>query len=552
LFKADSIKGAKLVKITLTVKPETPARAKVPYRLRNIYIIPYSALNDSVKVRVDTVLVDGYYYLNNDSSFRPQVILNSVFLKKGDLYCRHNHNATLGHLMGMGVFKYVSIRFEDVQADTNMLDTYIYMSPTPPYSVQADLEAISKSNNYTGPALTLSAKNRNVFGGAEMLVFNVLGSFETQLSGNQRGLNSFEFGANSQLYFPKFIAPFKIRNASSLFVPKTKIDLGFRLIQRVQYFNMQSVNTSFGYKWKETAQKEHELTPFSIVFAKLNSTTDAFRLLLLKNPFLRKSFQEQFIIGSLYSYTYNSQIGVQHTNQYYFNGTIDVAGNSLYALQHLITGRSPGDANPFKILGYTYSQYSRITADGRYYRRLSEGTKLATRLLVGLGLPYGNSSTMPYTKQFFSGGANSIRAFQSRTLGPGSYRMPDSLAGKTFLDQSGDIKLEGSVEYRFGIISILKGALFVDGGNVWLVSKNVQFPGGEFKVNEFSRQLALGAGFGFRIDLSFFVIRFDLATPLRKPYLPEGQHWVMSQIDLANPSWRAQNLVLNIAVGYPF
>ncbi|HEV7230953.1 MAG TPA: BamA/TamA family outer membrane protein, partial [Bacteroidia bacterium] len=553
LFKADSVTGSKQVNITLTVKPDVPAKAKIPYAIGNVYLMPYPALTDSGTIKADTVRIDGYYYLDNDSAFRPKVIVGSVFLKKGDLYSRKNHNITLGHLMGMGVFKFVSIRFEQVD-DTvqGILNVYINMSPMPEKSVQADLEAVTKSNNYTGPALTLSFKNRNLFQGAEMFVFNLLGSFETQLSGTERGLNSYEFGANAQLYFPKFITPFKIRNTSSLFVPKTKIDLGYRLIQRVQYFNMEAFNASFGYKWKENARKEHELDPVSVTLTRLNSTTPAFNKLLQENSFLRKSFQEQFIIGSKYSFTYNTQIGVQHRNQYYFNGTIDVAGNTLHTLQSLFMSRASTDAQPYTIFGYPYSQYSRVTADGRYYLNVNKGNKIAARLLAGIGVPYGNSSTMPYTKQFFSGGSNSIRAFQARSLGPGSYRVPDSLVGKTFLDQAGDIKLEGSLEYRFGIISVLKGALFTDAGNIWLLHKNSQFPGGEFDVSRFQSQIAVGAGFGLRIDLSFFVLRFDLAMPLRKPFLPENERWVVNKIDFRDPSWRAQNLVLNIAVGYPF
>jgi outer membrane protein insertion porin family len=553
LFRADSVTGSKLVNITLTVKPDAPAKARIPYIIGRVYLMPYPALTDSGTTKVDTIHEGGYYYLDNDSAFRPKVIVGSVFLKTGDLYSRKNHNTTLGHLMGMGVFKFVSIRFEQVD-DTvrGILNVYINMSPMPGKSVQAELEAVTKSNNYTGPALTLSFKNRNLFQGAEMFVFNLLGSFETQLSGTERGLNSYEFGANAQLYFPKFVSPFKMRNASSLFVPKTKVSLGYRLIQRIKYFNMEAFDASFGYKWKENARKEHELDPVSITLTRLNSTTPAFNTLLQENSFLRKSFQEQFIIGSKYSFTYNTQIGVQHRNQYYFNGTIDVAGNALHTVQSLIMNHASTDAEPYKIFGYPYSQYSRGTVDGRYYLNLNKGSKIAARVLAGIGLPYGNSSTMPYTKQFFSGGSNSIRAFQARSLGPGSYSVPDSLRGKTFLDQSGDIKLEGSLEYRFGIISVLKGALFTDAGNVWLLRKNSQFPGGEFDVSRFQEQIAVGAGFGLRIDLSFFVLRFDLALPLRKPFLPENERWVVSKIAFGDPSWRRQNLVLNIAVGYPF
>jgi outer membrane protein assembly factor BamA len=193
-----------------------------------------------------------------------------------------------------------------------------------------------------------------------------------------------------------------------------------------------------------------------------------------------------------------------------------------------------------------------VSTDTRYYLTINANSRIATRVIAGVGLPYGNSNELPYLKQFFSGGSNSIRAFLPRTVGPGIYRKPDSLLTRTFLDQAGDLKLEGSVEYRFTIISVLKGALFLDAGNVWLLNKNDLRPGGEFNPNLFYKQFAVGTGFGLRLDVTFFVLRIDLGMPLRKPYLPLGQRWVTDEIDFGNTAWRKQNLVLNIAIGYPF
>jgi outer membrane protein assembly factor BamA len=177
---------------------------------------------------------------------------------------------------------------------------------------------------------------------------------------------------------------------------------------------------------------------------------------------------------------------------------------------------------------------------------------LATRLIAGVGFAFGNSSIMPYVKQFTVGGSNSVRAFDPRSLGPGSYRTPDSLAANSFVDQAGDIKLEANVEYRFPLVSILRGALFVDAGNIWLVRDDPSRPGAKFRGSTFLDQIAVGTGFGIRFDLSFFVLRLDLAFPLRVPSLPEGERWVIKQIDFGDPRWRKDNLVLNIAIGYPY
>jgi len=522
LFKADSVPNSKQVNVSLTIKPITPARA------RRAYIINTVSLH-----------IEGPDSMYRDSALRPNVILKSVYLKKGELYSRKNHTQTLNHLMEMGTFKNVDISFVESPDSSGKLDVSVRLALLPRKSVSADLDAITKSDNFTGPALTVSYKDKNLFKGAELFVVNLTGSFETQFGGNESGYNSYEIGANSQLYFPEFILPFNIKPPPTLFLPKTKIDLGFKLDQRVLYYNMSSMNLSFGYKWKATAQREFELDPISFSFTKLLSTTDAFRSLLLENPYLSQSFQEQFIIGSTFSYTYNSMIGSRSPNQDYFQGTLQISGNTL----HLVSD---------KVFGYDYSQFSRFTLEYRYSYSLNKENKIAVRLYGGAGLPYGNSSIMPYVKQFFSGGSNSIRAFQARSLGPGSYKVPDSLAGKFFLDQSGDIKLEGNLEYRFPIFSVLKGAIFADAGNIWLAGKNPLYPGGEFNISTFQNEIAVGTGVGLRFDFTYFVLRFDLGFPLRVPSLPENERWVVNQINFSNSSWRSQNLVLNFAIGYPF
>lgn len=551
IFKADTTVGKRLINLSLSVKPDVPEKAKVPYVLNNIYIFPsYSINKQSISTKADTIKLDGYYYVDGDSVFRRETIIRSVFLKKGAVYSRKEHNLTISRLMGMGVFKFVSIKFKDTLiGKTGILDVFINLTPLPKKSLQVQTELVTKSNNYAGPAITLRFKNRNIFRGAELFVFNTNGSFETQLK--QKGLNSYEFGINTQLYIPQFITPFRITSSPSMFVPKTKFDLGFKVLQRVRYFNMDAINFSYGYSWKQNAQKEFEIDPVSLNFAKLRGTTEIFETLLKANPFLRKSFEEQFTIGSKFSFTYNSQVAMKKRNQYYFNSILDLSGNVLYGLQSLGSSMLSQEEGQYKLLGNKYSQYSRISTDSRYYLTLDKDNKIATRLLIGAGIPYGNSSTMPYIKQFFSGGSNSIRAFLPRTLGPGSSLAPEN-TGQTFLDRSGDIKLEGNLEYRFSIVSFLKGAIFLDAGNVWLVGKNDQFPEGEFRFNKFQKQIAVGTGAGLRVDVSFFVLRLDLGIPLRKPALVENERWVLNKISFGNPSWRKENLVLNIAIGYPF
>jgi outer membrane protein assembly factor BamA len=553
LYKADTTAGNRSVILKVTLKPDIPDKGKTRYVLNDIIINPsYRRNRDSVRLKMDTIRVGEYIYLNRDSAFKPETIIRAVYLKKGENYSRKNHNLTISRLMSMGVFRYATIIFKDTIINhEGILDATINLTPLKPKSLQVEFEAVTKSNNFTGPAINLSYKNRNLFRGAELLVLNLNSSFETQFTGKQKGFFSFEYGASSQLYFPKFLLPFKVRE-SSFFIPKTKIDLGFRVLHRVEYFNMNALNFSFGYNWKEDAQKEWEINPISINFAKLTSTTEAFDLLLKKNSYLRKSFEEQFTIGAKCSYTFNSMIGLERRSSFYFNAGLDLSGNSIYFIQSLFSSYRSTEAHPYKLFGYRYSQYSKISTDTRYYYNFDKNNKMASRVIVGVGAPYGNSSTLPYIKQFFSGGSNSLRAFLPRSIGPGTYKLPDTGSAKVLLNQSGDIKLEGNLEYRFTIVSILKGAFFADAGNVWLIRKNADLPGGEFNFKTFKDELAVGTGFGLRLDLSFFVLRFDLGIPIRKPYLPKQERWVLDKIDFNDPSWRNDNLVLNIAIGYPF
>ncbi len=554
LFKADTSNVNKRVNITIALKQDIPDKARQAYHIGKIFFnIRSRLITDSSTSSRCIVLSGCCYYQDQDSAFRPEPILRSVFLKSGNLYSHKDHRLTISRLVGMGVFSYVGVKFKEPDFhNTPILDVYIDLTPMPGKSVTAELEAVTKSDNYTGPELTISYKNRNLWRGAELLAVNMNGSFETQLTGNSAGYSSYEVGSNVQLFIPHFITPFPMKHVSGLYVPKTKIDLGISLLQRVNYFSMDVIHTSFGYQWKESLQKDHLLDLFSVSFAKLLSTTPSFNNLLIENPFLKKSFQEQFIIGSDYTFTYNSQLGVPHANQFYFSGNLNPAGNAIFGIQSLMSSRSATDANPYLIGGYPYAQYTRITTDTRYFHTFNSKHKIATRLIVAAGVPYGNSSTMPYTKQFFSGGPNSLRAFPARSVGPGSYVIPSNQTGASFLDQSGDIKLEGNLEYRFQIIGLLKGAAFLDAGNVWLARKNPLMPGGEFNIDTFESQLAVGTGIGLRADLSFFILRFDLGIPLRRPNLPESDRWVGNRINFENPNWRSNNLVLNIAIGYPF
>ena len=551
LFKADTSASKHTVSFKLTLKDSIPPNALTVYRINNVFINPNYSLKeqpaDSVK---DTVRVENAVFLGKEAgmAISPKVILRSVYLKKHDIYNRENHNITLNRLMSMGNFKFVQVKFSE--SDTTaigFLDVTILMTPMPEHTFRAELDVVSKSNNYTGPQLNLSLLNRNTFKGAELLNLSVAGSFEGQI-GHNNNLFSYAFNPSVELTFPRFLTPFEIRT-NSLYIPKTRLLLSYNFLKRVEYFDMNTFQFVYGFKWKEDIRKEFEINPLNISYTTLSNQSPTFTALLNANPFLKKSYEEQFIAGGSYSFTYNEQLLPGKKIQYYLKLMAETAGN-LFSLAKLIGGEHPSPSNPSKIVGSVYSQYAKISVDGRAYYNFKDDNKIALRVFAGVGDPYGNSSTLPYSKQFFSGGPNSIRAFQINSLGPGTYLQ--STGTTEFLQLGGDIKLEMNGEYRFGIYRFLKGALFIDAGNVWLQKSNAQNIGTPFAFSSFMNEVAVGAGFGLRVDVSFFVLRFDLAMPLRKPWLPENQRWVINQINFADPAWRNKNLILNIAIGYPF
>jgi outer membrane protein insertion porin family len=556
VFQADSTAGKKTVDLSLQVKRDIPVEATRIYTMGNIYIYSgYSLNRDSLTIPAgDTLSVGGCYYIDLDKKFDPDVIVRSTFFRKGAAYSRNTHDLTLSRLMNLGVFKFVNIRFVDADsAGIPRLEPHIYLTPLPTKSIRFELQGVSKSNNLAGPVFESSFRNRNLFGGAELFTLSIEAGFEVPIGGGPSGGNSYEIGTRGELVLPKFATPFTLENVSSRFVPKTRIVLGLSLLDRLQYYQLFSVDASFGYNWKESITKEHSFSLLSITSAHLANATQKFNDLLSTNPLLKRSFEQQFIIGQNYSFTYNNQLENDRKNHLYFKGSIDLSGNLLQLVQSVFVKPSATPDTPYEIFGTAYSEYYKCDIDLRhYYNTIDQRVSIASRLIAGIGVAYGNSATLPYVKQFYVGGSNSVRAFSARGLGPGSYRIPDSVAAKSFIDQAGDIKLEVNTEYRFPIVSILKGALFVDAGNIWLLREDPGRPGGTFSAKTFLDEIAIGTGFGLRLDLSFFVLRFDLAFPLRVPYLPQGERWVTNKIDFGSASWRKNNLALNIAIGYPY
>ncbi|MEK7718647.1 MAG: BamA/TamA family outer membrane protein [Bacteroidota bacterium] len=553
LFKADTSNVNRDVAFKLTLKDSIPKNATTAFRINNVYINQNYSLDERRKdTTKDTVMVQNIVFFGKEArmTIRPKVLSKSIYLRKNEIFSRQNHIITLNRLMSMGNFKLVQINFSENNASgPGLLDVNILMTPMPKHTFRAEVDLVTKSNNYTGPRMNLSILNRNAFNGAEILNLNLAGSFEAQLSGKEKNLYSYSFNPQLELTFPRFLVPFNIKGTNSLYVPKTRLLLSYNYLKRVNYFDMRTFQFVYGFKWKQNIQTEHELNPIDISYTTIRNKSTAFTDLMTSNPFLKKSYEEQFIAGGYYSFTYNEQMMTGKKMQYYFHLISELAGNALY-LAKVIGGEKISAENPSKVAGSIFSQYSKLSVDGRFYYNLKDKNKLAMRVFAGVAKPFGNSLILPYSKQFFSGGPNSLRAFQINSVGPGTYNQKTDTLG--ILQLGGDIKLEMNAEYRFGIYRFFKGALFVDAGNVWLQKSNPTNLGSPFLFSKFMKEVAVGAGVGLRVDVSFFILRFDLAFPLRKPWLEENHRWVADQINFGNSAWRRENLVLNVAIGYPF
>ena len=551
LFKADTSDVNRTITLKLTLKDSIPENATIVYRIRNVFINQnYSLTEEPKDSTIDTLMIHKTVFLGKkeEQNINPKIISRSVYLKKNQVYSRENHTITLSRLMSMGTFKFVQVKFSNSDTTaTGYLDVTILLTPLPKYTFSAEMDIVSKSNNYTGPKLNLSLLNKNTFKGAELLNQTMAGSFEAQL-GQNNNLFSYSINPQLELTFPRFLVPFEIKSRSR-YNPTTRFLLSYNYLKRVNYFDMNTFQFIYGFKWKPSLRVEEEFNPVNVSYTTVGNKSTIFNDLLLANPFLGKSYEEQFIAGGNYSFTYNEQLLTAKKIQLYFHFTAESAGN-LFSLANLIGGTNISQYHPSKVVGTIYSQYAKISVEGRAFYNFEDKNKIALRLFAGVADPFGNSSVLPYSVQFFSGGPNSIRAFQINSVGPGLYHQNTNT--NEFLQLGGDIKLEMNAEYRFGIYRFFKGALFVDAGNVWLQRSNPSNIGTPFLFSSFLNETAVGAGVGLRVDVSFFILRFDVAMPLREPWLPENERWVTNKIDFGSSTWRSQNLLLNIAIGYPF
>jgi len=541
IFEADTNQyNNKKFDLYLKLKKEVPVRGKVPYKLSQINIYPdYSVETDSTNSSSETF--NDKNFIQKKLFFKPKHLDPFITLEEGQYYDALNSKNTARRLSTIGAYKFVNIQHKEIDSlltdSLGILETNIYLSPLNKRAIRAELQAVTKSNNFAGPALSFTYSNRNLFNGGETLNISAKVGYETQVaSGNNAGLSSTDIGLEGELIFPRVISPFNINsNFFKYNIPKTKTSLSVNYLNRSKLYTLLSGTALFGYVWDANRYVTHKINPISVNYTNLSNTTPAFEDILNENPFLRRSFEQQFISGLTYSFTYNGMVDTEKTHQFFLNSTFEIAGNSIS-----LFSKEKSNNISKSFLGLEYAQYAKADVDIRYHYNFAKEQVVATRLFAGYGLAYGNSDIIPFVKQYYSGGPYSVRAFRIRSLGPGTYDETVNNNG-SFFDQTGNIRLEANIEYRFPLFSFFKGAIFADAGNIWNSKENASLPGGKFS-GDFLSELGMGTGFGVRVDVQGFVIRFDLAAPFHDPALPKGQRF---NFDLDSP-------ILNFAIGYPF
>jgi len=546
---ADSTIGDRKVNLFLNIKKITPENAKHPYSINDITIFPnYSLVSKELDTsRYGYEMHDSLYIRDTTKKFKPSLFVENITYRPGDLYSSTSQNTTLNRLINLGAFKFVKNRFEPLK-DTSLgrrMNVYYYLTPSKKKSLQASLDGFTKDNNYIGTQVSVNMRNRNTFGKAELLTMRAFGGFEVSIADSLKNNNNIRLGGEVSLRIPRYVIPFFSPRDHLFYPPNTSIIAGYELLARQMFYTKNLFRLQYELTRRKNLITTRTFAPISISYLQATNVTDTFYKQAAISPSLLINVYDEAILGTFFSNTYN-KTAPNLRNKWYVFSSIDLSGN----VAGLITG-----AKNFRektIFGTPFAQFVKFDVDVHYTRRLPGISRLdfANRLQLGIGMPYNNSALLPFSKQYTIGGANSIRGFNVRSLGPGTYK-PTAEDQRFFQIIGGDYKILANSELRVPFTPIVNGAVFVDVGNIWTKDTLTFGPASKFTKSWF-KELAVATGVGLRFDATVILIRLDLGIPLRKPFLPPGERWVLDQIDFGSKAWRRENLILNIALGYPF
>lgn len=528
------------------------------YYMNNIYVhSTYQPLSADTSTKDDTLLVKNYFFIKKNvvRNVRPEIILEQIFFKKGERYNRRQHQFSYQRLQDLTVFRYINFTYKEAGVDSlgrKLLDCNIFLTPgiNQNYAIENEL---TNNGGALGIAGNIVYRNKNTFSGAEMMQIKLRGSAEaltnyiSDSTSNEKEFlffNTYEIGPEVSFLIPKFLIPLKILNEPKRYNPGTIFNTNL-LYEFNPDYKRSTFNFNFGYTWKSSRFFRHYVYPAEINYFKV-SLSDEFAQKLLDegNLALISSFRDHMIANARYTVLFNSQNVRKPGNFFFIRNSFEMAGNLFYLFDKNTNNNTDEVTDTYTKLGVPYAQYVKDDLDIRYYQIFSKHTQLVYRVYGGLGIAYGNSkieggTILPFEKSFFTGGANDLRAYMSRTVGPGSFVSEDNY------EKFGDIKLNFNIEYRFDVIKVLQGALFFDAGNVWFRNDVDGYEGGKFEANTFYKEIASGAGIGIRFNFNFFILRLDGALPVTDPSYPSGKRYVLNKSQL-------DDINFNFGIGYPF
>lgn len=541
-YQADTIMNPGKVALRVMTKPGLPRTALRPWKIGDVsvYLNGYNnePPTDSVTYKGMKVFYEGKLRV------RPKVLYNRLRFRTGDLYSQDQQQRTQTSYSRLGIFRYSEMQYtpKDTTRRQDTLDLRINTVYDLPLDGELEVNVTSKSNDQVGPGAIFSVTKRNVFGGGETFGVRLRGSYEWQtgsrVDGSKSAINSWEMGLSGTLTFPQLLFP-GLMSKDGIYPSSTSLKLYVDQLNRARFFKMLAFGGSASYDYQSSATSHHSITPFKLTYNLLQSTTHDFDSITNINKALKLSLENQFVPAMGYTYTYDDAPITTRRNHTWLQLAVSQAGNLLGAA-YAIAGKDFNKEGKH-LLGNKFAQFVKGTAEVRYDYKIGHNQHLVGRMMAGAIYSYGNARVSPYNEQFYIGGANSLRAFTIRSIGPGRFHPVKS--DYSYLDQTGDVKFEANLEYRFPILGDLHGAAFVDAGNVWLLRNDEQRPGGQLKWGRFLRDLALDAGVGLRYDLTFIVIRVDMGIPLHVPYETNKKGYF--NVPNYTPGW-------HLAIGYPF
>lgn len=545
VYEADSTLAPQKVSLRMQLKEGLSPQVLRSWRVGNIMVNlsdnSFNDLKDTLQYKDMTIAYNGKLKV------RPNILYNQFRLKPGDVFSQQQQLRTQTNLSQLRTFQYTEIQFtpRDSSRRNNVLNMKVNATYDLPLSGEAEINITANSNQRIGPGAVLSLTKNNLFGGGEQLNVRLNGTYEW-LYGNRKGtgssMDNYEYGIASSIIFPRVLLP-RFMQRDYNFPASTTFQLNANRQNRAEFFRMSSFGGSVTYDFQPTVIRHHSFTPFRLSFNRLEKTTARFDSISDSNKALYQSLRNQFIPAISYTYTLDNSPVRQGRSTTWWQISITEAGNLISGVYALA---GEGFNKEKKILGNPFSQFLKLTTEFRYNHMLDRNNRLVGRIGLGAIYSYGNLKTSPYTEQFYVGGANSIRAFAIRTIGPGRYYKDDE-NGYATLDHTGDLKLEANLEYRFRLVGDLESALFLDAGNIWMIRGDdfTKRAGGQFEWKHFWNDLALGTGFGFRYNLDILVIRLDVGVGLHMPYETSKKGYY-------NLEKFSDGLGFHLAVGYPF